>query len=558
MNFITMRHFFICLFTFSFLINFAQSRAKFTDKFKVVSGGYYHNVLENYGLNGLNGLYDPEPIYFNDKDTTLFTQISSSEDTISIFIGTQEISNAEYALFEHWVFDSISRMNFFLADLSNNGANSKWGYYVNYPTRLKDSSGYYKLNWKTPLPFYKSALNYLEELIHLSGETSWKNHLKESNDTLLYCFQNEYEKLDIKRTIPKPIEEYFFYHDGDQSNGIEFIKHSTPVVGVSFNQAEAYCDWLNWVFQAYYDNLSRRDKKQFPKTTIFRLPSASEWQRAAFLNQSMFTTLLQNGYGRYRANYGSVISDKGMEIKKMESDGYYRTAPIDAYGAWYGGLYNMYGNASEWTTTFPNMPSMKVSRLNSTLPLPFTQEEVETNYPWRRFKDSIFIEDPTMNKIFLVKPFSKEHEEILIKRSDFFQINITDTKEEILSKFIGFNSINEVLLSEEKLKKKIKIDEAEEVLVNDDFSNKVKIYDNFKGEYTYINLDRVLNTIDRFIHDVNVLKKASDFDLNKTRIVKGGSWNSSINFLDFRANEVYHEESKDTQIGFRVVGEIRK
>jgi hypothetical protein len=68
----------------------------------------------------------------------------------------------------------------------------------------------------------------------------------------------------------------------------------------------------------------------------------------------------------------------------------------------------------------------------------------------------------------------------------------------------------------------------------------------------------VLNTIDRFLHDVNVLKKASDFDLNKTRIVKGGIWNSSINFLDFRANEVYHEESKDTQIGFRVVGEIRK
>jgi hypothetical protein len=66
MNFITIRHFFLCLFTFSFLINFAQSRAKFTDKFKVVSGGYYHNVLENYGLNGF---YDPEPIYFNDKDT---------------------------------------------------------------------------------------------------------------------------------------------------------------------------------------------------------------------------------------------------------------------------------------------------------------------------------------------------------------------------------------------------------------------------------------------------------------------------------------------------------
>jgi len=101
----------------------------------------------------------------------------------------------------------------------------------------------------------------------------------------------------------------------------------------------------------------------------------------------MFTTLLQNGYGRYRANYGSVISDKGMEIKKMESDGYYRTAPIDAYGTWYGGLYNMYGNASEWTTTFPNMPSMKVSRLNSTLPLPFTQEQVETNYPWRRLEN---------------------------------------------------------------------------------------------------------------------------------------------------------------------------
>lgn len=69
MNFITMRHFFICLFTFSFLLNFAQSRAKFSDKFKVVSGGYYHNVLENYGLNGF---YDPELIYFND----MFTQIS--------------------------------------------------------------------------------------------------------------------------------------------------------------------------------------------------------------------------------------------------------------------------------------------------------------------------------------------------------------------------------------------------------------------------------------------------------------------------------------------------
>lgn len=50
---------------------------------------------------------------------------------------------------------------------------------------------------------------------------------------------------------------------------------SYPVVGVSYWQALAYCDWLTWIWQ------ERVDKNNIPYELEFTLPNALEWENAA-------------------------------------------------------------------------------------------------------------------------------------------------------------------------------------------------------------------------------------------------------------------------------------
>ena len=123
-----------------------------------------------------------------------------------------------------------------------------------------------------------------------------------------------------------------------------------PVVGLTFEQASAYC--------------AAQDK---------RLPTEAEWEYAARSGREG-GIYPWNGYearnadGEYMANYNNGRAG-------YAADGYAFTAPVDAYYPNEWGLYNMSGNVAEWVEDAYSATYLILSDFN-----PYHIDEAETRH----------------------------------------------------------------------------------------------------------------------------------------------------------------------------------
>jgi formylglycine-generating enzyme required for sulfatase activity len=143
-----------------------------------------------------------------------------------------------------------------------------------------------------------------------------------------------------------------------------FKQSSTdPVVGVSWDDAKAFCEWLT---------KRERASGAVPEGMQYRLPTDQEWSVAVGLDSEPGDTPEEKnskiklypwgptwpppaGAGNY-CGVESRIGDEPSEWTVIDgyNDGYPRTSPVGSFAANNNGLYDMGGNAWQWCEDWYN------------------------------------------------------------------------------------------------------------------------------------------------------------------------------------------------------------
>jgi formylglycine-generating enzyme required for sulfatase activity len=139
---------------------------------------------------------------------------------------------------------------------------------------------------------------------------------------------------DFSYSYNEPMTKRYFMHPsfGDY-----------PVVGVSWKQAVAFCEWRTHYLNAYLD------AKKRPQESDFRLPTEAQWEYAARGGRSQTMFPWGNYYTRNKK--GCLMANFKPGRGNYPEDGGFYTVRADSYWPNDYGLYCMAGNVAEWTST---------------------------------------------------------------------------------------------------------------------------------------------------------------------------------------------------------------
>jgi len=311
----------------------------------------------------------------------------------SFYMDETEITNSEYRQFVFWVRDSILRLKLAeMADLEGLTSEDDEGIgqfaYLSseeeemtpYEKYMLDTYGdeQRKINNDVDLIFetdeypdelYAEVMDnmYLPLEESYNGQRTWD----------VSQFEFEYSYMDIQRAannrslsrsdvIRKEAVKIYpdttvwirdFEYSYNEPMHNDYFWHQAygdyPVVGISWKQAKAFCQWRTLI-----KNIYKKDKgQQFVNS--FRLPSEAEWEYAARggLQGGTFPwggPYAKNDRGCFMANFkplrGNYAADQALYT--VEADSY---EPNDY------NLYNMAGNVAEWTMSSYDSSSYEFS-----------------------------------------------------------------------------------------------------------------------------------------------------------------------------------------------------
>ena len=113
-----------------------------------------------------------------------------------------------------------------------------------------------------------------------------------------------------------------------------------PVCGVSFNDANRFCEWLT-ARERTAGSLGPQDR--------FRLPTDAEWSAA--VGDTLYPWGKDWPPPHRAGNYGDSESDLNPKIQGYR-DGFSRTAPVGMFAPNRFGLHDLGGNVWEWCDTY--------------------------------------------------------------------------------------------------------------------------------------------------------------------------------------------------------------
>lgn len=313
---------------------------------------------------------------FHQPDNIFMTTVDA------FWMDETEITNNEYKQFVNWVRDSMAYTLLVDAGMTD---------YAIQPKNGEFDEENYRINWRKKIPWNSKEEEVQEALEPLfysdGGLQTIKLHYRYSwmNYDQAALLQNKYDVSKGKypagatarvdtfwvdeqgwiqdSTITRPLREpkdlitrkiisvypdtmvwlrdfQYAYNDPMLRGYFSFAGYTEyPVVGVTWEQAHAFCDWRTQLFEGNTKVSSH----------IYRLPTEAEWEYAARGGRKMAMypwggNYARDGKGCFLANFkpyrGAYNDDTGTMTMKVA-----QFRPNDF------GLFDMAGNVAEWTAT---------------------------------------------------------------------------------------------------------------------------------------------------------------------------------------------------------------
>jgi gliding motility-associated lipoprotein GldK len=273
----------------------------------------------------------------NDTTTVLKKELSKPVLISGFYISQAEITNAQYKEFVYWVRDSIA-------------ARTLGGDYVII------ESGDTAVNWKLASKINYSDPEIISRLGDLLIDPSKTINNKRAIDPqkLIYLLQGfNYLEAAKKENKNRPPSDFIykyavaiypdtlcwmrdFGYSNNEQMAVGYFSspkyQNYPVVGVSWNQANAFCDWMTKQKINTYQS-----KNKLSEGGKCRLPTEAEWAYAASLNQANVNTKKSSSEEEKEGN----VTTQGKIFPVYVNDSKKGKA----------GLYNMADNVSEWMVT---------------------------------------------------------------------------------------------------------------------------------------------------------------------------------------------------------------
>jgi len=365
----------------------------------------------------------------SDEDLAQLQNAPAKTVTVpSFYMDETEITNSEYRQFVYWVKDSIA-----LAMLAREaedlglGEDNKDGigefvFQDSDTTKLSEYQKYMResyydvnedlyagraLNWDADLTWDTKDYtdkNYarIMDSLYLPPDLWYNGEMKLDVEKIKYLYtwfdaegaaaeskRNRQQFIDREPFIKREevqiypdttvwIKDFTYSYNEPMHN--DYFSHPAyqdyPVVGVSWTQAVAFCNW-----RTKFKNGYQREKGQ-PNVSRFRLPNEAEWEYAARGGIPSGTypwgsPYLLNDRACFLANFKPLRGDYAVDqaVYTVEAKSY---LPNDY------NLYNMAGNVAEWTNSSYNAGAYEyVSSLNPNMSNTEEERKVVRGGSWK-------------------------------------------------------------------------------------------------------------------------------------------------------------------------------